>query len=711
MVYDERLLEEVNTLLEDISIALEAERSTFFLYDSENRELISLVAQGLSNIVLKVPLGNGIAGRTASTLESIINNNVSNNPNILDQYISKSVTYKINSLISVPVLDGEGILLGVLQVFNKCHGNFTNRDKTILETFAHTFSLLVKNTLLYYYNDKSKNNFLSLLNVYGQISSQLNLESLIPIIMSRACEITHSDRSSLFLLDEKTGELWTKFAKGLDGKVVRTKTGIVSKIAQTGIPLIVNNPYSHPDFDAEIDYATGYKTESIMGVPLIDSHKKVIGVIQTINKKKGLFQKNDLELLQGFSNQIRIALENAKLYGETSKMKKYLDTLIEKLDSGILTFNNKYEIQTTNDALRKMFCIEDNAPLNNSILESYNPAFKNILDTSKRVIESGEKQYQYGLEINSSKVQKTIANLSVLPMEDDEGKVIGAINVLQDITKEKRIHFNLSRYIPKHLVNQVINNDNFTELNAKSRHCSVLFSDIRNFTTLTETLGAVQIVNLLNKYFDVMVHMVHEHHGILDKYIGDAIMAVFGLPYTNILDPVYAVKCALAMQELIEKNNQLGTWGIELKSGIGISTGKVVSGNIGSEQRFEYTVIGDPVNLAARLEGETKKYGVDILVCQNTYNAIADQFYCRELDTVTVKGKQKPVNIYSVYGEKEHKEPYNWIDLNNNYGQGLDYYRNRDYKNSKIRFEEVLKLNPEDGPAKLFLERIKYLSN
>ncbi|MEX0274168.1 MAG: adenylate/guanylate cyclase domain-containing protein [Flavobacteriaceae bacterium] len=710
-MHDERLLKEVNTIIEQVSEALDADRSTLFLYKKDSNSLVSIRAQGLDQITLTVPLGKGMAGETALKGQPLILNDVPSGPEVLYGAISKILDYQINRAISVPIFDERQSLVGVLQAFNKHSGKFTDRDLGIMEAFAHTLSLLIKNTFLYYTNEVLKDNLSTLLDVFGTVSSELDLDALIPVIMSKAAEITKSDRSSLFILDPKTGELWTKYAKGLGTNIVRTKVGIVAQIANKGMGIIVNDPYNHRDFDPEIDLLTGYRTQSIMGVPLLDSKREVLGVIQAINKKEGAFNKDDLAILEGFSNQIRIALENAQLFGETVNMKNYLDVLVENLDNGIVTINNAREIQTINQTFQKMFNLDAPRDFIGVKLHDLEPGLSDILGFSKKAIESGEKHYEYGLEFVSKTDKKTITNLSVLPMQDDKGEIIGAVNVFQDITKEKRIRSNLSRYIPKHLVNQVMNRDDLSVLKGKSRKCSILFSDIRNFTRLTEELGAIQIVELLNGYFNNMVHVVHGHNGVLDKFIGDAIMAVFGVPYTNTSDPLNAVRCALEMQKIINRNHSGDMSGIPLKVGIGISTGNVVSGNIGSERRFEYTVIGDSVNLAARLEGETKKYGVDLLICENTYQAVTHQFLCRELDTVIVKGKQTPVNIYTVYGERQEGEPTHLIGFNTLFSEGLGHYRSKKYRKAKICFEKAKALNPLDRPTNLFLERIKYLAN
>ncbi len=296
-------------------------------------------------------------------------------------------------------------------------------------------------------------------------------------------------------------------------------------------------------------------------------------------------------------------------------------------------------------------------------------------------------------------------NISVLPMQDAKSNVIGAIVVFNDISKEKRIQSNLSRYIPQHLVKKVMDHDNLSLLKGNLSKCSILFSDIRNFTTLTEEFGAIQIVELLNKYFEAMITSVHKYNGILDKYIGDAIMTVFGVPYANLSDAKNAVSCALDMFSMLYKLNENNIDSHRLSIGVGISTGNVVSGNIGSEKRFEYTVIGDSVNLAARLESATKTYGVELLICENTYHEVKDEFHCREIDTLLVKGKHIPVKVFTVSGYRNEPLTQTEIQFQHYYNQGLTHYKSENYKDALKNFISADQFISKDGPTQLFIKR------
>ncbi len=701
---NQRLLLEIDEILIHVSNAVKAERSTFFLLNKNTMVLESIIAQGLKNLSLKVPVGNGIAGRVAKEGVSFIENDIQNNP-IFDKNYDGLLNFVSKSTICVPLFDEHEEVIGVLQCLNKITGDFNKSDIAIVIGFSATISLIVKNAFLYEASEDMKNNFSTLLEVFATVSSELDLDNLIRLIMLKAAEITKADRSSLFFMDTDTNELWTKYAKGLESKTVRTKKGIVSLVAKEKKPYIVNDPYNHPSFNSSIDLETGYKTESILSVPVFNSQDEILGVIQVINKIDGVFETSDLSILQGFASQIRIAIENARLFNQINGMKNYLNILVENLDNGIVTIDKTHSIQTINNTFYRMFDIEADKNLKYKKLDELPKNMESILRYGKESITTGKKHYEYGIEYQTQKQKSVTTNLSILPMHDANGEIVGAVNVFQDVTKEKRIRANLSRYIPQHLVNEVINKEDLSILQSKSRKCTILFSDIRNFTKLTEELGAIQIVELLNKYFNSMVTSIHHHNGILDKFIGDSVMAVFGVPYTNTGDSINAVRCALNMFKLLEELNKLKNNQVNLNIGIGISTGNVISGNIGSEKRFEYTVIGDPVNLAARLENETKKYKVNILICENTYQNIRDNFHCREIDSVLIRGKQNEVKIYSVESEVGTSISSDDKDFYGHFSDGLKAFQKKDFKNAKNNFKLAKLLRNHDGPTNLFLDR------
>jgi len=708
LMRNEKTLKEVNAILGQISKIMQVERSTFFLLNKEASTLESLVAQGVKNIIISVPLGKGIVGTMFRNKKHVIENDAQNS-NLLDKSYDKQLHFVTKSIACVPVFNEKGKPIGALQCLNKKDAVFTEKDIKILNSFAAAITLIIKNSELYLASEHIKNNFSTFLDVFKAVSSELNLNKLIQVIMNKAAEITKSDRSSLFLVDEETGELWTVFAKGLENQMVRTKKGIVAEVAKTKKALIVNDPYNHSHFDALVDKRTKYVTKSILSVPVFNSKNKVLGVIQAINKHENNFNADDLDILTGFASQIRIAIENAKLFDQIQGMKNHLDILVQNLDNGIVTIDESLKINTVNHTFNKLFGLKKKQELTHSIIDELDNTLKPLFKHCEKTINTGEKNYQEELQVKINSKKWVTINISTLPMQDAKGKVIGAIVVFNDISKEKRIQSNLSRYIPQHLVKQVMNNDNLSLLKGNYSKCSMLFSDIRNFTTLTEEFGAIQIVELLNKYFEAMITSVHKYNGILDKYIGDAIMTVFGVPYANISDSKNAVNCALDMFSMLADLNKTNRKLPTLNIGIGISTGNVVSGNIGSEKRFEYTVIGDSVNLAARLESATKTYNVNVLICEETYNEVKNDFHCREIDTLLVKGKNIPVKVFTVISDKSKQLTKNQLDFNLKYAKGLSYFKESNNKKALYYFQKAKQLMPKDGPTQVLLDRCKRL--
>lgn len=221
---------------------------------------------------------------------------------------------------------------------------------------------------------------------------------------------------------------------------------------------------------------------------------------------------------------------------------------------------------------------------------------------------------------------------------------------MEDITQEQRMMSTLSRYVDRRVAEQLVKNQDSLRLGGVNLKVTILFSDIRDFTTLSEKLGAEEIVELLNDYFSRMVRVIFANGGTLDKFIGDAIMPVFSAPIQHGDDPIRAVKAALDMRKELKAFNadRRTKAKVEIQNGIGIGYGEVISGNIGSEQRMDYTVIGDAVNLSSRLEGLTKSYKQKILISESVCREVKNVVPCVRLETVRVKGKEQATEIYGI---------------------------------------------------------------
>jgi adenylate cyclase len=282
--------------------------------------------------------------------------------------------------------------------------------------------------------------------------------------------------------------------------------------------------------------------------------------------------------------------------------------------------------------------------------------------------------------------------------------------MIEDISSEKRMKSTMSRYMDPGLADRLLAAGGEI-LGGQSVEATVLFSDIRSFTTLSEELGAQGTVALLNEYFSIMVNCITQEGGMLDKFIGDAIMAEFGIPIPREDDPDRAMRAAISMiTELHGLNKERRGRGQKpIRIGIGLNTDAIVSGNIGSPKRMDYTVIGDGVNLASRLESACKEYSAQILCSENTYKKLKGTYRAREIDRVVVKGKTEPVAVYEILDFHTDETFPNMPEAINIFRGGLKYYRSGEFERATAQFKEVLALNPADKLSETYVGRCEYL--
>ncbi len=539
------------------------------------------------------------------------------------------------------------------------------------------------------------------------ISSELKLKPLLEKIMESVCLILNCDRSTLFLHDEKTNELWSQVALGLGGQEIRfpANRGIAGQVFTTGQTINIPDAYADPRFNQEIDRKTGYRTRHILCMPVVNRHGKTIGVTQVLNKKDGAFTRLDEKKLRTFSGQAAIAIENAKLFDEVLSMKNYNESILQSLSNGVISVNAMRRIEKANLAALRTFGVEYD-----QIVGKYSELFFTgdnhwIVDSLRRVIATNEPDMFYEAEILSKKGDRLAVNVAIAPLRDAQDKAVGGLLVFEDLTKEKRLKGTLARYMTKEVADQLMNSE--AELGGQMKELTVLFCDIRNFTTISERLGPQETVAMLNEYFTLMVDIVFHHGGILDKFIGDAMLAVFGAPFSSGEDADRAVTTAVEMMKALRTFNrgrlQKGLEPIAI--GAGINTDLVLVGNIGSLKRMDYTVIGDGVNLASRLEGANKFYDSSILISDKTFRSLKFRYHTREVDLLRVKGKKEPVRIHEVLDHYD-RESFPCLDeVLALHADALGLYRQREWAKAEARFLEIRSLRPDDALARVYLER------
>ena len=267
-----------------------------------------------------------------------------------------------------------------------------------------------------------------------------------------------------------------------------------------------------------------------------------------------------------------------------------------------------------------------------------------------------------------------------------------------------------SKYVSTSVVDQLLENPHMLKLGGEERILTILFSDIANFTTISENMKSTDLVQLLNEYLTQMTDLIIKEKGTVDKYIGDAILAEFGAPISMENHADAAVKTAINMQRKIEELNK--TWSVKelplIRCRIGINTGQVIIGNMGSDRVFDYTVIGDPVNLAARLESANKRYKTLIMISEFTFNQIdKEKFKTRVLDIIKVKGKTKAVKVFEVCGFTSDSFTKEDLEYYKVYEEAFNLYLEKNFSKSRKLFQNSLNLRPDDPASQQMLLRIK----
>ncbi len=687
------------------SKVMNADRASLFMIDDARGELWSKVAQGNTFGEIRFPMGVGIAGWVARH-EEILNIEDAYEDSRFNRDVDRRTGYRTRSILCGPVVNLQGETIGVVQVINKHGGPFNQEDIALFQAFLYQTAISVENFKLYNRIMSNHGKMAIFLDVATRLSRTLDLDTLIDTIVGKISEILNAERSSLFLLDKSAGELWSKVAQGAETYEIRFSfdKGLAGHCVKTGTVLNIPDAYEDNRFDRAHDRATGFRTRSVLCAPVINRSGEIIGVAQTINKKAGYFDEEDEDLLRALSTQVAVALENARLYEQTLNMKNYLSSVQESINSSILTLDNDHKVVTANQAALRFFDLRPDQVLQKDIRSLFGEANAFLIQKIDQVYLHNVPVAEVDLEVVLPGDRTHSVNLQFFSLLGHKGERQGQVLVLEDISREKRIKSTLTRYLSKDIVDKVLDDPRKQVLGGVRSKASILFSDIRGFTGLTETLTAEEAVRFLNDYFSVMVDVIFQHNGILDKFIGDAIMAVYGVPYPRDDDAVRAVRTGLRMVEVLSTFNQrltsLGRKPIAI--GIGICSDDVISGNIGSDKRMDYTVIGDGVNISARLENLNKVYGTRILIGETTWNEVKGLFTVREIDHVVVKGKTKALRIYEVLGDAG-TEP---TEAQSHFAAGRAYYTGREWEEAARRFEQGA---DEDPACAVFLSRCNYL--
>ena len=712
------------TLIEMTTTELNADRGSLFLNDALTGELYSRVAQGELTREIRILNTTGIAGAIfQSGVGEIIHDAYTDDR--FNNKIDEQTGYVTKNIVCAPVRTVRGDIIGVVQILNKKKGRFTKEDLEIVEAITLQAAVSLQNAQGLEEMDKTREKEMEFLDIVSDVTAEIDLGSLLQRVMVEATRMLDADRSTLFLNDEKTDELFSRVAMGEGIGEIRlpNTVGIAGAVFQS--QETVNIPYAYADlrFNPSFDKQTGYFTRSILCVPIINKDGKCIGCTQALNKKGGGFTDEDESRLKAFTQQVAIALENAKLFEDVAKERAYNHSMLTSMSNAVITINDEGKIITCNKAGLKILKIRSSDIIGKTSEEFFTNGRSWILDKVKACEESKEdnilmdSEFEVGSEEDEN-LEMVSANISFLPLEnqDPDGRMdqseshLGTLIMIEDISDEKRMKSTMSRYIDPGIADQLLG-DGSDIMGGQDTAATILFSDVRSFTTITETLGAQGTVSLLNEYFDIMVEAISEQGGMVDKFIGDAIMAAFGIPVAHEDDEDRGVRAGINMiKRLWDWNEQREKEGkMPIDMGLGLNTDNIVAGNIGSSKRMDYTMIGDGVNLAARLESACKQYSARILISDYTYTKLKGTYQIRYIDDVVVKGKTEPVGVREVLDYHNAKTFPNLMDTVNHFNEARNHYKTGNWEKAIKSFKECLKANSEDKLSKTYIERCDFL--
>lgn len=741
---------------------LGADRTTIFLLDQDKQELWSILAEGESKrpLEIRIPANKGIAGEVA-TLKKVVNiafDFYNDERSKFAQEQDKRNGYRTYTMLALPLLNENEELVAVVQLLNKLkylhnpddplaeridNKGFTSSDEKLFQDFAPSIRLILESSRSFYIATQKQRAAAALMKAIRSLSqSSLDLEDTLKRVMDEAKELMNAYRSTLWLIDSDRNELWTKITQD-DGTTKELRVpigkGFAGIVAASGKTLnIPFDLYEHPDSETAkaIDRQTNFRTCSLLCMPVFNSDQELIGVTQLVNKKKtgdfppynpanwpdapecfqASFDHNDEEFMEAFNIQAGVALQNAQLFARVKQQEQMQRDILRSLSNGVISSDKSGYIITANESAKRLLGFDTNERLEGKLVSDvvhikegdFSKWFTDALHATD--VKDTQQYYPDRTLLTTNQEQHSVnLSLNTIANANDQNQVCGALVVMDDISDEKRLKSTMYRYMTQELAEELLKLDD-AKLGGDRKEVTILFSDIRGYTTLTENMEAEQVVGMLNEYFESMVEAVFKHKGTLDKYIGDAIMAVFGSPLPLAEHARMAVETSLEMRHRLQELNQRREAANEskIKIGIGINSDIVISGNIGSSKRMEFTAIGDGVNLGSRLESVSKQYGCDIIISDNTYKFCQDNIWARELDFIRVKGRNEPVSIYELIGMRSDPISSTKQELIEYYHKGREYYLKRQFALAQTEFVKALTADNNDKASMLYLGRCQH---
>ena len=508
--------------------------------------------------------------------------------------------------------------------------------------------------------EHERDQYRAVTGVAALINSSLDLTQVLNEVMDTIIQLTGAERGYLMLRNSDTGEMEFRIARNveresLDSAEFEISRSIVNRVAESGEAVITTNAQEDSRFQGA-ESIVSYSLRSILCVPLT-LRDEITGVIYTDNKiHAGLFTEATRDLLMLFASMAAVAIENARLFQRLrstldaiTEMKNLQDNVFASIASGVITTDDYENVTLMNRRAHQILGLEEaqftGARLR-EVLPPLGPRFDTIIEQTV-----GAEQPLTGIEFDADLDTRGAVNLSMnfSPLRDAYAQTQGVAIVLDDLTEIKRREAQIAgvrRYLPIEVVDGIQSADEL-KLGGTIENITILFADIRGFSTFSEYLAPEHLVDIINTYMTIASDAIHAQQGVIDKFMGDAVMALYNTPLRPQADhAMRAVRSSLAMMDDIRAYNETVSGEELLQFGIGLHTGEALVGNVGSPERLDYTAMGDSVNLSKRLQEVAAP--MQILLSDDTFQFVADMVEVVELEPILVKGRQQEVKVYEL---------------------------------------------------------------
>ena len=625
-----------------------ASKGAIFVFDRDNSVLSELtsisIKEQFKDCTLSGKFVENISSYQYSHFE--FDNSIDWIEGDLRNYLKSS-----NSKIIIPLFH-KSKLLGILCIGEKFMSEkFTDIDYKILEIISnHLTEALFNYELLENVEQKKRELNIKLLeletlfDIGVAISSVLDVNELAEDVLFRAIGVLNASKGMFIRQNDQSPilDILSMFNWGDSKFLLSKKIDVLNKINDGDGGLILTS-------NDKTELQKKLKEDNLLVVPL-RAKENLLGFMVLCDKetRSGVedFNELDLDILTSLSNQAAVAMDNAKLFKEITEAKQFNESILGSIATGVITINVLGEVDSVNKAGENILKMDKDSIINNH----YMFLFEKDPDVIE-IITKTELSKKITTEINIpflTASQETIVNVSAAPRIDINGNAEGLVIAIEDISDVSKVKNTFKRYVSKQVVDNLLEDETKLNLGGEEREVTILFTDIRGFTSMSENMEPEQVVMTLNEYFSEMIDIVFKHNGTLDKIIGDELMVVFGAPLAADDDTERALNTAIEMQNKIKELNDIRKQRGEdpVLVGAGINKGFVVSGNIGSRDMMDYTVIGDTVNLGSRLCSAAGPG--EIIVSKEVIKNQEDKFLFKELEPILVKGKKNKINIFKV---------------------------------------------------------------